>query len=324
MSEKYLISNFLGTFVFDEQFNVVERIENNSNNCAEWLEEEKKLIKKYKDKLFYIGYKKDKIDGIKLSNDTKKLKAISDYFRQNFVDFYTVNLELTKKKVKASVKEDSLILQTIRNIEELNKIANNMSKRLREWYELYLPEFSKKCPDHETFIITILEKNKAELLKEIKLSKDRTMGQDLDVQDVRPILNLAKEINSLYKLRSNHEKYLEDKMKKYCPNLLAIAGSTIGGNLLSHAGDMKRLMLMPASTIQLLGAEKALFRHIKTGARPPKYGVLLNHPLVANSKEKGKAARKLADKITIAIKIDYYKGEFIGDKLRKQVEDQLK
>ena len=323
MSEKYIVSNIFGTFIFDEKFQLVEKIDVNIENSSEWNDAEKSLVDKYQDKLFYIGSKKSKLDGIKLSNDPKKLKIISEYFKHNFKDFYSLNLDLTKKKVKASVQDDSLIIQTIRNIEELNKITNNMAKRLREWYELYLPEFSKNCDDHEVFVSRILKDDKTVLLKEIKLSKEKTMGQDLNDNDVKAILNLAKKIDSLYKLRDEQEKYLEDKMKLFCPNLLAIAGATIGANLISHAGDMKRLMLMPASTVQLLGAEKALFRHIKTGAKPPKYGVLLNHSLVAKAKEKGKAARKLADKITIAIKVDYYKGEFIGDKLRKQVEDQV-
>ncbi len=325
MSDMYLITNFKGTFVFDEEFKVVDKIEYEAQDSSIWTKEEKKLIAKYEnDNLFYVGHKQEKFKDVKISKDSKKLKNMAEYFVKDIKDFFEENLKLTKQKVKASVQDDSLIIQAIRNIEEINKVANMLSKRLREWYELYLPEFSKSIEDHEAFVRLILENDKDKLLKDIKLKKEETMGAELAAKDIKAIMNLAKEVTIMYKLREEQEKYLEAKMKKYCPNLLAIAGTTIGANLLSHAGDLRRLMLMPASTVQLLGAEKALFRHLRTGARPPKYGVLINHPIVASAQAKGKAARKLADKITIAIKIDYFKGEFIGDKLREQVEAQLK
>jgi len=84
--------------------------------------------------------------------------------------------------------------------------------------------------------------------------------------------------------------------------------------------------MMPSSTIQMLGAEKALFRHLRTGAKPPKHGIILQHPLVASAKKanRGKYSRSLADKISIAVKADYFKGKFIGDKLKKELEEKLK
>ncbi|HII72111.1 TPA: C/D box methylation guide ribonucleoprotein complex aNOP56 subunit, partial [Candidatus Woesearchaeota archaeon] len=88
----------------------------------------------------------------------------------------------------------------------------------------------------------------------------------------------------------------------------------------------EKMALMPASTIQLLGAEKALFRHMTTGAKPPKFGVIINHPLVTKAKkpDKGKVARTMADKISLAAKIDFFKGEFKGDDLRKELEERFK
>ena len=109
--------------------------------------------------------------------------------------------------------------------------------------------------------------------------------------------------------------------------MTAITGVSIGAKLLEHAGSLKRLAEMPASTIQLLGAEKALFRHIKNKKNLcPKYGLLHEHPFITQSKKKshGKIARALADKIAIAVKVDYFKGKFIGDKLRKELEKKIK
>ena len=115
-------------------------------------------------------------------------------------------------------------------------------------------------------------------------------------------------------------------MKLLCPNITAVAGAVIGAKLLAIAGSLKKLSLFPASTVQLLGAEKALFRHLKTGAKSPKYGILHEHPLIAQAKKKdhGKVARLLADKIAIAAKVDFFKGNYVGDKLKKDIERRIK
>jgi nucleolar protein 56 len=97
-------------------------------------------------------------------------------------------------------------------------------------------------------------------------------------------------------------------MDELCPNIKAVCGTLLAAKLIEHAGSLKRLSEMPASTIQILGAEKALFRHMKTGAKPPRHGIIINHPLIAKASEKmhGKVARGLSDKISIASKIDYF------------------
>ena len=112
-------------------------------------------------------------------------------------------------------------------------------------------------------------------------------------------------------------------MKKYCPNVLELAGVTIGAQLLELAKSLRRMAFLPASTIQLLGAEKALFRHLKTGSRSPKYGVIFQHPLIQNTKrsKRGKKARQLADKLSICAKLDFFKGEFLAKEYRKELEE---
>ena len=257
-----------------------------------------------------------------------EIKKILANFKKNefYSQFCKKNLEITKKSISESVQDDQLIIQAINNIEELNRVTNTLSKRLREWYELYNPETSNAIEDHEKFIELILKKSKSELLKELNLTPEKSMGTELKQDDLKPVLAIAKHITQLYEAKDALESYLKKAMQSCCPNLLALAGDTIGARLIEQAGSLKKLVLFPASTIQLLGAEKALFRHIKTGARCPKYGILINHPLISSAKRKmhGKIARSLADKISIAVKVDYYKGEFIGDKLRKQLEAKFK
>ncbi len=142
---------------------------------------------------------------------------------------------------------------------------------------------------------------------------------------VNEIVKLSEEVLKLYKLRKKHEEYLQKVMQKYCPNLLELAGITTGAKLIELAKSLKRLAMLPASTIQLLGAEKALFRHIKTGSRSPKYGVIFQHPLIQKGKrnERGKIARSLADKLSLCCRLDYFKGEFKAKEYKEKLEKKF-
>ena len=231
----------------------------------------------------------------------------------------------TKKKIKESVSTDLLVGQCINSIQEINKVSNTLIKRLREWYAYYNPEFEKNIASHEKFTELILEKNRKDLLKEAGYSENDSMGADIKKEDLDQIFDMAKRLKSLYELRDEQEKYVINLMKTNYPNITAIAGPTLAAQLLESAKGIKRLALFPSSTVQILGAEKALFRHLKTGADPPKYGILHEHPIIAKMpfEKKGRAARVIADKLAIAAKIDFFKGEFIGDKLRIEIEKKL-
>jgi nucleolar protein 56 len=235
-----------------------------------------------------------------------------------FEKYYDLNLRETKKKIKESVGFNDFIVQAINNIDETNKAINLLAKRLREWYELYNPELSRKIIEHDKFIEEILAGNP-------KRDSD-SMGAEISKEDYQPILELAGEIQALFIFKSRQEAYLDNLMKENCPNIREVAGSLIGARLVALAGDLKRLIMFPSSTVQLLGAEKALFRHMKTGAKSPKYGVIVQHPFVisAPKESKGKAARMLADKILLAAKVDYFKGEFIGERLNKELKEKFK
>ncbi len=329
----YIYSNVIGAFVFNTSLRIIDKTPFNEKdivsnasklNNGQWLDEEKALIKKHGHKIIYLGKKKTELKGIELSKDDK-FSEINEKISQmpNFHQLIRkAGIIIAKNKIKNSVKQDTLVIQAISNIDELDRVANTLVKRLREWYELYLPEFSKKLRDNEKFVELILKNKKSELLKEINISNKKSMGANLDETDLRPITELAKRILSLYDLRKSQSDYLELIIKKSYPNMYAITGSQIGAKLISLAGSFEKLAKFPASTIQLLGAEEALFRHLKTGAKSPKYGILHEHVLVTQAKasERGKVARALGDKISIAVKVDFFKGKFIGDKLRKQLE----
>jgi nucleolar protein 56 len=236
------------------------------------------------------------------------------------------NTLLTKYLIKNSVNEDTVVCQAISTYVELQREANTMVKRLREWYSYYFPEISEIISDHERFVKTILEKTKDEICEEYKI--EYTMGADLSDYDVKQLDRFAGKAKMLYEEIEEIYDYLETVMKKYCPNILHLSGVTIGARLIELAGSLRRLSILPASTVQLLGAEKALFKHIRNKAkiRPPKHGVIVNHPVVqrARRKEKGKYARHLADKLSIAAKVDFFKGEFVADSLKSKINKDLK
>ncbi|MEK6891996.1 MAG: hypothetical protein AABX25_02305 [Nanoarchaeota archaeon] len=309
----YLFSNILGVFVFDESFNIADELSF-------------KDINDYKNKDEFIQKLKHKHKSLK-EPDKEELRKILINFRNSrfFGDFYSKNLQLTKLEVKNSVNEDVLIIQSIKSVDELDKAINILAKRLREWYDLYNPEFSRSVESHEKFIEEILESQKDELLKKINIKMEDSFGADFEQENLEPLRNLTHQIYDLYQLRKNQLDYISKLMDEYCQSIKAICDVMIAAKLLEHAGSLKRLSEMPASTIQILGAEKALFRHMKTGARSPKHGVIVSHSLIAKAPMKlhGKIARSLADKISIAAKVDYFKGQFIGDKLRKDLEEKF-
>ncbi len=307
---QFLYTNIIGTFVLDDKLNIQDKIE---------FQSYRDFLKK--EKFEEILHKKH--SQLKLLPQEKLGSALALFKKKEFFSlFYKHNVELTKINIKDSVSEDQLIMQTIANISELDRVTNTLVKRLREWYSLTLPEISQEITSHERFVEEVLSKSREDLLETIKT---QTMGAHLENVDILEMKRLAEEVQHLYNLRIEHEAYLEKVMEKYCPNVLRLAGATIGAKLLELAKSLKHMASLPASTIQLLGAEKALFRHIKTGARSPKYGVIFQHPLIqrASRENRGKAARALADKLSLCARLDYFKGEFKAETYKKDLEEKF-
>ncbi len=261
-----------------------------------------------------------------IANDLQKDLA-RDYFLENFEnyakDYRNAGFKETSRILKSSVNPDNFIIQTASTIMELDKISNMLSRRLDEYYGLYLPELMPNVKDNKRFALLVSSKSKKELMNDLKISK--TIGADMHDNDVEPMIDLAKQINDLFNLRDKYEAYLNNVLKTHMPNVHSLLGTMITAKLLVNAGSLLRLSRFPASTVQTLGAETALFRHLKTGARCPKYGHLFNHPYIAKSKprQRGKVARMLADKTSILAKIDYFKGEFKGDEIKAALEKKI-
>jgi nucleolar protein 56 len=216
-------------------------------------------------------------------------------------------------------RRDKLIIQTVSALNDLEKILNTISERLREWYGLHYPELDIK--DHDKFASLIVEYGNRKNFDNFKNS----MGMELKEEDVKILQHYAKQYNELYGLRKEIEKYLEVTVKEEVPNLNALLGSTLAARVLALAGSLEKLAKMPSSSIQLLGAEKTLFKFLKgrEKSRPPRFGLLYLHPDVSTNKRElqGKIARVLSSKLTLAARADFYSKK---DMSKELVDDYKK
>lgn len=306
---KFLITNCVGTFVLDNKgiidkciFQQPAEFEN-KNVIAHY---ELQLQKKYPDA-------------------KKREEYVFPQCREYLQHLHTAALAYTKVACRAAVQKEHFVMQAVAAIEDLEHATNLLAKRLRQWYALYCPELEHEIADHHLFLDELLQKEKTQILKELK--RKTSMGADLSKADFEQIEKLARELQSFYKEKEELEAYIEKIMNDLCPNLTILLGAKLAAELLSHARSLQRLAFLPASTIQLLGAEQALFRCLKKQGRCPKHGVLFKHPFFVQAKKDmhGKLARLLAAAASKAAKLDYFQGEqYQGYALREHVEKQLK
>jgi nucleolar protein 56 len=254
---------------------------------------------------------------------------------------HNVSMELAKLRIRgASEKRDLVIAQAIQTLDDLDRTVNLFMGRLREWYGIHFPELDRLIEKHETYARLVmnlgyrdnfslealekegLPKEKAENTAEVA---EKSMGADMAEQDLAEIQALSKNVLELYELRKNMENYVDKTMEEVAPNTRAIAGALLGARLIAIAGSLQNLAMRPASTIQVLGAEKALFRSLKTGARPPKHGLIFQHALLHDAKrwQRGKIARVLAGKLAIAARADAFGGKYVGDSLKAAVDRRV-
>jgi nucleolar protein 56 len=252
-----------------------------------------------------------------------------------------VSMELAKLRVKgAAEKRDLVIAQAIQTLDDLDRTVNLFMGRLREWYGVHFPELDRLIEKHETYARLVMDLGykdnfTAEALEKESFSKEKaenigmvaekSMGADMAEQDLAEIQALSKNVLELYELRKNLESYVEKTMEEVAPNIKTVAGALLGARLIAIAGSLQNLAMRPASTIQVLGAEKALFRSLKTGARPPKHGLIFQHALLHDAKrwQRGKIARVIAGKLAIAARIDAFGGKYVGDALKADIDKRI-
>ena len=250
-------------------------------------------------------------------------------------------IQLSSSKVtEVSQSPDLHIIQAINTLDETDKIINNTSSRMREWYGLHFPELDNLIDSINGYSQIVLSGKRENISKEdfenagfpeskvemLSLVKEKSRGGNITEKNLAIVQTLAKQILDLFELRKTVEEHIEEQMKEEAPNISAVLGAAVGARILAHAGSLKRLACMPASTIQVLGAEKALFRSLKTGSNPPKHGILFQHATVhaAPKWQRGKIARAVAGKAAIAARVDVYNGglnQTLLDKLNIRVQE---
>ncbi|XP_021690179.2 uncharacterized protein LOC110671875 isoform X2 [Hevea brasiliensis] len=253
----------------------------------------------------------------------------------------------SRAKVKFNVNRvDNMVIQAIFLLDTLDKDINSFSMRVREWYSWHFPELVKIVNDNYLYAkLAKFIEDKAKLsedkipeltdilgdedkAKEVVEAAKASMGQDLSPIDLINVQQFAQRVMDLSEYRKKLYEYLVTKMNDIAPNLASLIGEVVGARLISHAGSLTNLAKCPSSTLQILGAEKALFRALKTRGNTPKYGLIFHSSFIgrASARNKGRMARYLANKCSIASRIDCFaeRGTTIfGEKLREQVEERL-
>ncbi len=252
-----------------------------------------------------------------------------------------VSVLMARRAVGRALQErEATITQTVHLLGDLDKTLNTLSSRLREWYGLHFPELSRLVEDHRTYaniVSTLGDRahfdqeslitmgSSAAKAEKIVKAAQGSMGAPLLQEDQVQVHQLAVNLLALYGYRRSLEEYLSALAEEVAPNLSEVAGPVIAAKLLEKAGSLRKLAMMPSSKIQLLGAEKAMFRAMKSRSKPPKHGLIFQHPFVhsASHRLRGRSARHLAAKLAIAARADAFSGKPIGAELKRELDSKL-
>jgi len=228
---------------------------------------------------------------------------------------------LSRYKLKFSPdKVDTMIVQAVSLLDDMDKELNIYAMRVREWYGWHFPELAKIVTDNLAYARLVkfmgVRENAAKLKIEDVLQEDLvtpvkeaaqiSMGTEVSSEDIEHVIELCQQVIDISEYREQLDEYLKTRMMAIAPNLTEMVGVLIGARLIARAGSLMNLAKYPASTVQILGAEKALFSALKKKQATPKYGILYHASVVghATAKNKGKISRVLAAKTSLAVRVD--------------------
>lgn len=256
------------------------------------------------------------------------LSSLIPGLAQENIDRMSLGLShsMSRHKLKFSAdKIDSMIIQAIKLLDDMDKELNVYAMRTKEWYGWHFPEMAKILNDNLAFARVVMavgmrtnmaEADLSEILPEemetaLKAAAEISMGTEITEEDLDNIQMLADQVITYTNYRAQLSSYLESRMRAIAPNLTALVGYLVGARLIAHTGSLINLAKAPGSTIQILGAEKALFRALKTKHDTPKYGLIYHSSLIgqATGRNKGKIARMLAAKAALGLRVDALGGD---------------
>ncbi len=283
-------------------------------------------------------------EGLEQIQTSKQQIMVDSGFASNTHDALTrlreFALGLSSSKVaEVSESPDLHIIQAINSLDEMDKIANALSSRLREWYGLHFPELDNVIDSIVGYAHIVVNAGRRQSLTKqimedagfpeskvemLTLIAGKSRGGDISDANLSIVKTMAQQILDIHQSRKELENHVVKEMNAAAPNLSAILGAAVGARILSRAGSIKRLASFPSSTIQVMGAERALFRSLKTGSRPPKHGLLFQHAMVhaAPRWQRGKIARAIAAKAVVAARVDVY-GEGLNQTLLEKLNVRI-
>jgi nucleolar protein 56 len=257
-----------------------------------------------------------------------KAAALKCGFVESPAEYYSllheVTLETAKLQVSGALTPDQRIIQAVEALDDINGTTNSLSERLSEWYGGYFPESGLDGEDLAIFIVKYGSRENVVSEDLLYLKARNSMGAKLEPAGEVLLKCFANSVCSLYERKRQIEAYIENSMELVAPNLKLTAGPMLGARLISLAGSLEKLAEFPSSTIQVIGANKALFKHLRARAPSPKHGIIYNHPLINTAPWwiRGKIARAVASRLSLSARNDFYSGETdpsLSDKLEAKV-----
>ena len=231
------------------------------------------------------------------------------------VDF---GIAFSRINMKSLIRKDMVLIQAINALDDINKTVNLFTLRIKEWFGLHYPEYNVT---DNLLIGSIIEHGNRQNFPKFKKSS----GVDLDENDIDTVISFANTIRNLEGEKKVLERYVSHTCEEIIPNFSSLIEPLLAARILSHAGSLEKLAKMTSSTIQLLGAEKALFRHLKKRGKSPKYGLIYHSSYIQKSSDdkKGKVARILSAKLMIAARTDFYSKRDVRKKLKEDLENTI-
>ncbi|MDR0523403.1 MAG: ribosomal biogenesis protein [Candidatus Methanoplasma sp.] len=237
---------------------------------------------------------------------------------------HEVMVRLGRLRTSEPLPRDKSLVQAVRSLDDLIETANLLSERLHEWYGMHFPELADMARDRR-YAELIADFGDRGRVTEALGAEIESMGADFGREDMEAVSRLAGLLRRVHEDLDRTEEYTSGIVAESCPNMISLVDGPLAARLISLAGGLERLASLPSSTVQLLGAEKAMFRHLRSGKKPPKHGVIYQHPAVHRAPywQRGAVARALAGKLLTAAKLDAFGGEFMGDALRESFEARV-
>lgn len=353
----FITTTSFGFIATDEEFAIVDRFlfEKRQVEILEKIQQKQvideeidlieRLAKSYDEIIIETLKTKSAYDNVEQSDKISILPRTvhGDYVRENFDEIIgqlsdadirkSLNdayNRITSEKIRQSVKtNDVMIVETINSLEEIEETTGKLIERLREWCTPYLPEM-EKLSNHELYARVIATQTSRKniidsgILDNTHVVLSDTYDVDIGENDLKIIRTFAGSLYSLYETKNMLEEYIDEKIMEVAPNMYDVAGANLAAKLIAHTHGLENLAKLPSSTIQIIGAEKAIFRHLKTGENPPKHGLIFQHPSIRGSNwwVRGKLARAVASKITIAARKDAFSNDY-DPKLKVELDERI-